>query len=142
MLRLEVTCDPARIDFDRVYRFLNAQSYWAQGIARDLFDRAMKNSLCFAGSLAGEQIAFARVISDYATFANLCDVYVLESEQGRGLGTWLVETAMRHPDLQGLRRFSLATSDAHTLYRRFGFHAPARPDTLMERYHPDIYRKR
>ena len=141
MLRLEVTCDPARIDFDRVYRFLNAQSYWAQGIPRDLFDRAMTNSLCFAGSLAGEQIAFARVISDYATFANLVDVFVEGAYRGNGHAIALLTEVFGHPDLQGLRRFSLATSDAHGLYRRFGFHAPARPDTLMERYNAEIYRR-
>lgn len=140
MLRLEVTCDPARIDFDRVYRFLNAQSNWAQGIPRDLFDRAMRHSLCFAGSLAGEQIAFARVISDYATFANLVDVFVEAEYRGNGHASALLAEVFKHPDLQGLRRFTLATNHAHGLYARFGFHAPARPETLMERYHPDIYK--
>ena len=137
MLRLDVPCDPARIDVDRV----NAQSYWAQGIPRDLFDRAMNNSLCFAGSLAGEQIGFARVISDYATFANLVDVFVEPDYRGNGHASALLIEVFKHPDLQGLRRFSLATSDAHGLYRRFGVHAPMRPDTLMERYDANIYRR-
>lgn len=141
MLRLDVTCDPARIDFDRVYRFLNAHSNWAQGIPRALFERAMEHSLCFAGSLAGEQIAFARVVSDRATFANLVDVFVEAPYRGNGHATALLTEVFRHPELQGLRRFTLATSDAHELYQRFGFHTPARPDTLMERYAPDIYKR-
>ncbi|MGN6207412.1 GNAT family N-acetyltransferase [Asticcacaulis sp.] len=140
-LRFEVTMDTAKIDFDAVYRFLNAESNWAEGIPRDLFDRAMRNALCFAGHLAGEQIAFARVITDRATFANLVDVFVVPEYRGNGYATRLLEQVFAHPDLQGLRRFTLATSDKHGLYEKFGFHAPMRPDTLMERYDPDIYKK-
>jgi len=139
-LRFEVTTDKAKIDFDAVYRFLNAESSWAEGIPRDLFDRAMRNALCFAGHLAGEQIAFARVITDRATFANLVDVFVVPEYRGNGYATRLLEHVFAHPDLQGLRRFTLATSDKHGLYEKFGFHAPMRPDTLMERYDPDIYK--
>lgn len=140
-LRFEVTTDTAKIDFDAVYRFLNAETNWAKGIPRDLFDRAMRNALCFAGHLAGEQIAFARVITDCATFANLVDVFVVPEYRGNGYATHLLERVFAHPDLQGLRRFTLATSDKHGLYEKFGFHAPVRPDTLMERYDPDIYKK-
>ncbi|ESQ76179.1 GNAT family N-acetyltransferase [Asticcacaulis sp. AC402] len=139
-MKYEITSDRSRLDFDRVYGFLNGQSYWANGIPRELFDRAMANSLCFGGMLGGEQIAFARVISDYATFANLVDVYVERDFRGMGYAFALLEAVFAHPDLQGLRRFMLATSDAHHLYARFGFHTPARPETLMERYHPDVYR--
>ena len=140
MLRFEVTTDKARIDFDAVYRFLNEQSGWSKGIPRDLFDRAMRNTLCFAGHLEGEQIAFARVITDYATFANLVDVYVVPDYRGNGYATRLLEAVFAHPDLQGLRRFTLATRDKHALYVKFGFHAPLMPETLMERYFPDIYK--
>ena len=140
MLRFEVTTDKARIDFDAVYRFLNGESNWAEGIPRDLFDRAMRNALCFAGHLEGEQIAFARVITDYATFANLVDVYVVPDYRGNGYATRLLEAVFAHPDLQGLRRFTLATRDKHALYVKFGFHAPLMPETLMERYFPDIYK--
>ena len=140
MLKFEVTTDKTKIDFDEVYRFLNEDSGWAEGIQHDLFIRAMGNALCFAGILAGTQIAFARVITDYATFANLVDVFVVPEFRSQGYGRKLMTEVMAHPDLQGLRRFTLATSDAHTLYARFGFHAPARPETLMEKYHPDIYK--
>ncbi len=140
MLRFEVTTDKANMDFDRVYRFLNEQSGWAKDIPHDLFIRAMGNSLCFAGLLGGEQIAFARVISDFATFANLVDVFVEPAFRGQGYATRLLDAVFAHTHLQGLRRFTLATRDAHPLYEKFGFHAPALPDTLMERYHPDIYK--
>jgi GNAT superfamily N-acetyltransferase len=133
MLRFEVTTDTAKIDFDAVYRFLNAESDWSQGIPRDLFDRAMRNALCFAGHLAGEQIAFARVITDCATFANLVDVFVVPEYRGNGYATRLLEAVFSHPDLQGLRRFTLVTRDKHGLYEKFGFHAPLQPETLLER---------
>ena len=140
-MRFEVTTDRSLMDFDRVYRALNGEAYWSQGIPRDLFDRAMTNALCFAGLLGGEHIAFARVISDYATFANLVDVYVEAPYRGMGYATGVLDAVFAHPDLQGLRRFTLATRDAHALYARFGFHAPLMPETLMERYDPEIYRR-
>ncbi len=144
MLRFEVTTDTAKIDFDAVYRCLNAESNWpateSEGIPRDLFDRAMRNALCFAGNLASEQIAFARVITDYATFANLIDVYVVPEYRGNGYATRLLEQVFAHPALQGLRRFTLATRDKHGLYEKFGFHAPILPESLMERYCLDIYK--
>jgi len=129
VLRFEVTTDRAKIDFNTVYRYLDAE----QGIPRDLFDRAMRNALCFAGHLAGEQIAFARVITDYATFANLTDVFVVPDYRGNGYAMRLLKAVFAYPDLQGLRRFTLETYDKHGLYEQFGFHAPARPETLMER---------
>ena len=138
-MRFDVTTDRSRIDFDLVYRFINGQSAWARGIPRALFDKAMKNSLCFGGLLGGEQIAFARVISDYATFANLVDVFTVPEFRGMGYASALLTGVFGHADLQGLRRFTLATFDAHSLYAKFGFHSPAMPDTLMERYDPEIY---
>jgi len=145
MLTFDITTDKTRMDFGLVYRFLSEHSGWApnaesMGIPEDLFIRAMGNSLCFAGCLVGEQIAFARVISDFATFANLVDVFVVPEFRGNGYGTRLLEAVFAHTDLQGVRRFTLATHNAHGLYAKFGFHAPARPDTLMERYDPDIYK--
>lgn len=140
-MSFEVTTDRSRIDFDAVYRFINGQSYWARGIPRALFDKATANSLCFGGLLGGELIAFARVISDYATFANLVDVFTLPEFRGMGYAAVLLTEVFAHPDLQGLRRFMLATSDAHALYARFGFQSPARPETLMERYDPEIYKR-
>ncbi len=138
-MRYEVTTDRSLMDMERVYHNLNAEAYWSKGIPRALFDRAMANSLCFSGLLGGEHIAFCRVISDYATFANLVDVYVEPAFRGNGYATGLLDAVFAHRDLQGLRRFTLATRDAHALYENFGFHRPLMPDTLMERYDPDLY---
>ena len=129
----------AELDVPFIHRFLSEQTYWARGIPREVVERSIANSLCFGGFLGARQVAFARVISDYATFANLVDVFVLPELRGRGYSKALMEAVLAHPQLQGLRRFMLATSDAHGLYAQFGFTAPANPQTLMERYVPDIY---
>lgn len=135
----QISTDRSQLDVPLIYRFLSEQSTWAIGIPRAVVDRAIDNSLCFGGYLEGRQIAFARVISDYATFANLVDVFVLPEYRGRGYARQLMEAVIAHPSLQGLRRFTLATSDAHGLYEEFGFTAPQRPQSLMERYFPNIY---
>ena len=116
-----ISCDQARLDLEVIYAFLSGESYWAQGRSRERVERSVANSLPF-GLYKGEaQVGFARVVTDYATFAWLADVFVLDSERGRGLGLWLVETVMSHPRLRGVRRWLLATRDAQGLYRRFGF---------------------
>ncbi|HRE13523.1 MAG TPA: GNAT family N-acetyltransferase [Usitatibacteraceae bacterium] len=138
---LEISTDKSRLDIDTIHGYLNGESYWARGIPRDRVEKAIANSLCFGGYEGGRQVAFARVISDLATFANLVDVFVLESHRGRGHGKAMMAAILAHPDLQGLRRFTLATSDAHGLYAAFGFKAPARPQSAMERYFPDVYRQ-
>lgn len=135
----QISTDRSQLDVPLIYRFLSEQSTWAIGIPRAVVDRAIDNSLCFGGYLEGRQIAFARVISDYATFANLVDVFVLPEYRGRGYARQLMEAVIAHPSLQGLRRFTLATSDSHRLYEEFGFTAPQRPQSLMERYFPNIY---
>jgi GNAT superfamily N-acetyltransferase len=136
-----VSDDPARINPDAVHAFL-ATSYWAQGIPRETVDRSLKNSLCFgAYTEAHEQVGLARVISDYATFAWLADVYVLDAHRGRGLSKALMRAVVSHPRLQGLRRFQLVTRDAHNLYAQFGFALPAHPNRHMEKNDPDIYRR-
>ncbi len=140
--------DPTRLDLDVVHRYLSTESYWAQGLPRDVLERSVAGSLCFgiylekgmAGGGAGEQVGFARVITDRATFAWLADVFVLSAHRGRGLSKRLLETILAHPDLQGVRRFMLATADAHGLYRQFGWKEPARPQSLMERRRKDPYR--
>jgi len=137
---LRISTDSADIDLDRVHDFLSTHSGWAQGIPRATLERAIAHSLCFAGRLGADQVAFARVVSDYATFANLVDVFVLPPYRGHGYGKQMMQAVLAHPQLQGLRRFTLATADAHGLYAQFGFAAPSRPHTLMERYAPDIYR--
>jgi GNAT superfamily N-acetyltransferase len=116
-----ISCERARLDLGVIYDFLSGESYWARGRSRDRVERCVANSLPFGLYRGGAQVGFARVVTDYATFAWLADVFVLDSERGRGLGVWLVETIMSHPQLQGMRRWLLATRDAQELYRRFGF---------------------
>ena len=129
----EITTDPRRIDVAAVHAELTL-SYWSPGIPLEVVERAIAGSLPFSLLAAdGAQAGFARVVTDRATYAYLADVYVAEAHRGRGLGVWLVECLLEHPDLQGLRRFALATRDAHGLYARFGFAAPARPDIHMFR---------
>ena len=127
----EITTDPARIDVAAVHRFLTA-SYWAQGIPEETVRKSIEHSLCFGIYRGPRQVGFARVITDYATFAYLADVFVLEGFRGRGLGVWLMECIMAHPELEGLRRWSLVTRDAHGLYRKFGFRELAAPERWME----------
>lgn len=136
---LRISTDRDELDVAIVHEFLSYQSTWACGISRELVERSIRNSLCFGGFVDRTQVAFARVISDYATFANLVDVFVLPAYRGRGYSKQLVSSVLAHPQLQGLRRFTLHTADAHGLYRQFGFHPALKPDTYMERYLPDIY---
>jgi GNAT superfamily N-acetyltransferase len=139
MAELRISTEHADIDFDVVHGFLGTQAYWCPGIPRDVVERAAANSLCFTALLDGRQVGFARVIGDRATFAYLADVFVLPEHRGRGISKALMDTVMAHPELQKLRRFMLATSDAHTLYAQYGFVPVARPDRFMERYKPDAY---
>lgn len=134
-----VSTDPADLDLDYVHHFLAEESYWARGISRELLERAVKGSLCFALlGPDGGQLGFARVITDRATFAWLADVFVAGTERRQGLGKGLVAAVFAHPDLQNLRRFMLVTADAHGLYARFGFETPVRPERLMERLDPAV----
>ncbi|MGA9389558.1 MAG: GNAT family N-acetyltransferase [Candidatus Sulfotelmatobacter sp.] len=128
-----------RLDLDVVHGFLT-NCYWAKGIPREVVARSMEHSLCF-GIYDGDgaQVGFARVISDFATFAYIGDVFVLESQRGRGLGKWLIECITRHPALQNLRRWVLMTRDAHGLYSQFGFTPLKAPERCMELHRPDIY---
>ncbi|KID55073.1 hypothetical protein JF50_24990 [Pseudoalteromonas luteoviolacea] len=120
--------------FNDAYQFLSKRSYWSKGISQEKLHIAFENSLCFALVQNTQLIAFARVVTDYATFANLLDVFVLEPYRGVGHGKQLIDAVVTHPQLQGLRRFTLATHDAHTLYRQFGFNDVEAPQFLMERY--------
>jgi GNAT superfamily N-acetyltransferase len=117
-----------------------ASSYWANGIPADTVVRSLEHSLCFALLAGDRQVGFARVISDFATIAYLGDVFVLPEYRGRGLAKWLMECVLGHPDLQGLRRWILATRDAHGLYQQLGFTPLKKPETFMERHDPDAYR--
>jgi N-acetylglutamate synthase-like GNAT family acetyltransferase len=135
----QVSTDRTRLDVPMIYRFLSENSTWAVGISRNTVESAIENSLCFGGYLDGRQIAFARVITDYATFANLADVFVVPEYRTRGYAKQLIRIVMEHPSLQRLRRFTLFTNDSHSLYARFGFAPPQQPDSVMERYSPNIY---
>jgi GNAT superfamily N-acetyltransferase len=128
----EISTDQQRLDRDLIHRFLHDESYWAKGVSRDVVDRAIANSLCFGVYAGDRQVGFARVVTDRAAIAYLADVFVLEEDRGSGLGKWLIETVMAHPDLQGLRRFFLGTADAHSLYEQYGFRPLAEPDRMME----------
>jgi GNAT superfamily N-acetyltransferase len=133
-----ISTDPARLDLGVIHGFLR-ESYWAEAIPRDLVERAVQNSLCFGAYYRDEQIGFARVVTDYATFAYIADVFVLAPWRGRGISKALMAEVVRHPGLQNLRRWLLGTKDAHGLYQRFGFAAPSFPDRMMERADPSLY---
>jgi GNAT superfamily N-acetyltransferase len=135
-----VSTDRKLIDLDVVHDFLT-KCYWAKGISRDVVARSIENSLCFGVYSEGRQVGFARVISDYATYAYIGDVFLLDSFRGRGLGKWLMECIMQHPRLQGLRRWSLVTQDAHGLYSKLGFEPLKKPQNYMELHRPDVYQK-
>src|SRR5690606_16389619 len=109
-----------RLDFSTIHGYL-VRSYWSPGVSRDVVERSARHSLPFGIYAGDQQVGYGRVISDHVTFAYVADVFVLESHRGRGLGKWLVDCMLAHPDLQGLRRWMLATADAHALYAHFGF---------------------
>ena len=135
----EITTERARIDVSAVHRYLSEQSYWAKNIPVEIVERAIQHSLCFA-VLHGDQLAgFARVTSDRATVAYLGDVFILPAHRGKGLSKWLMESICAHPQLQGLRRWMLATADAHGLYAQFGFTPIKAPARWMEKHDPDVY---
>jgi GNAT superfamily N-acetyltransferase len=131
--------DPKRLDIDVIHEYLS-RSYWAAGIPREVVEKSIAGSLCFGLYEDEKQLGFARFITDRATFAYLADVFVLESHRGRGLATWMMREMLAHPDLQGLRRFSLVTRDAHGLYRKFGFTPVANPERYMEIVNREIYK--
>jgi GNAT superfamily N-acetyltransferase len=133
-----ISTDRSRLDIALIHDFLSNTSYWAKGRSLDAVKRSIENSLNFGVYDGTRQIGFARVATDYATFAWLADVFILEQYRGRGLAKWLMETILSHPELQGFRRWVLATRDAHELYRRFGFRELRRPERWMERPDPNM----
>ena len=130
-----ISTDPARLDVNAIVDFLS-RAYWAKGRPRERTERAIANSLVFGLYDRDKQIGLARVITDYAIFAYLCDVFIHEDHRAHGLGKWLIETIMSHPDLQGLRRWTLATRDAHGLYQQFDWSALSHPESWMEIFRP------
>ncbi len=137
----EISDDKTRLDTDVIHAFLQG-SYWSPGVPRAIVERAIRESLCFGVYRGGEQIGFARVVTDKATFAYLADVFILDPHRGQGLSKRLMRFIAEHPDLQGLRRFILATKDAHGLYEQFGFTALNNPSIYMEILRPDVYQAR
>ena len=131
-----ISTDPARLQLEVIVAALG-DSYWANQRPQHLIERSLEHSLCFGVYHGVDQVGLARVVTDYTTFAYLCDVFILPSERGHGLGKWLMQTVMNHPELQGLRRWMLATRDAHGLYAQYGFTALPAPDRWMERFDPN-----
>ena len=134
-----ITTDKSRFDVDAIHAFLSQESYWARGIPREVVERSIANSLAFGVLHGTRQIGLARLVTDRATFAWLGDVYVLPAFRGQGLSKWLMEVIIAHPEVQGLRRWLLATADAHGLYERYGYKPLARPERFMERHFPNVY---
>jgi GNAT superfamily N-acetyltransferase len=129
----DISTDRSRLNIEFIHNFLSTQAYWAMGRSFDVVQRAIENSLNFGVFAGAQQIGFARVVTDFATFAWVADVFIVEEYRGQGLGVWLIEVITSHPQLQGFRRWILATRDAHELYRRFGFNELPNPQRYMEK---------
>jgi N-acetylglutamate synthase-like GNAT family acetyltransferase len=136
----EISTDTDRLNVEVIHNFLAEESYWSPGIPRAIVERAMQNSLCFGVYHRAAQVGFARVVTDKSTFALLADLFILSAHRGKGLSKWLMRCVVGHEDLQGLRRLLLLTSDAHGLYRQFGFKELGNPSRFMEVLRQDIYR--
>ena len=134
-----ISTDRHILDISAIHHFLTT-SYWAEGIPFEMVKKSIEHSLNFGLYTQRKQIGFARVITDYSTYAYIGDVYILEDFRGQGLSKWLMQVIVDHPELQGLRRWTLLTRDAHELYRKTGFTAPRNPERYMERANPDIYK--
>jgi GNAT superfamily N-acetyltransferase len=135
-----VTTAQARLDFEVIFHAI-AESYWARGISRTRLKKAIEHSLAFGAYEDDKFVGFARIITDHATYAYLCDVFVVPEARGRGISKALMAAIVAHPDLQELRRWSLATRDAHGLYSRFGFKPLSAPELYMERWEPGVYER-
>ncbi|MFD1141978.1 GNAT family N-acetyltransferase [Larkinella insperata] len=140
--RYTISTDPARLQFDVIHDFLTNQSYWATGISRETLQKQIDHStLNFGLYDEDQQIGYAQVLTNYTSFAYLGNVFVLEAYRGQGLSKWLMATIMSHPELQVIRRWLLATRDAHGLYRQFGFTELTKPETIMEKFDDSAIRQ-
>ncbi len=135
----EISTEKSRLDIPLIHEFLSNKSYWAKGITMPQLERAICHSLCYGIYHARGQVGFGRVVTDFTTTAYVGDVFIVESHRGKGLSVWLMDTIVAHPDMQGLRRWVLATADAHALYRKSGFGPLARPERWMEKHRPGAY---
>lgn len=138
--RFSISTDKSKLDLSTIHNFLKT-SYWARNIPLSVIEKSIKQSLCFGVYEGEKQVGFARVITDYATFAYLTDIFILEAYRRRGLAKWLVECILEHPELQGFRRWLLGTKDAHKLYAQYGFQSLAKPDFYMEIVNSNVYRQ-
>lgn len=136
----EISTDPSRLDLDMIHKFLSEESYWAPGIPRHVVEKSLAHSLCFGVYHQNRQIGLARIVTDKSTFALLADIFILQPHRGRGLSKFLMQTVMEHDDLKNLRRMLLLTSDAHGLYRQFGFTELGNAWRFMEVLRPDNYK--
>jgi GNAT superfamily N-acetyltransferase len=136
-----ISTDRTELDLDVIYDFISQKSYWGAGRPRKVIFKSVQNSLCFGIYKNDEQVGFARVVTDYATFAWVADVFVVEAHRGKGLSKWVMQIIITHPDLQGFRRWALATKDAHDLYKKYGFTELLHPERWMERHDPTAVEK-
>ncbi len=136
-----ITTDQSKFDFNFIHRHLK-ETYWAKGISLEIVKKSTENSISYGVYQQSEQVGFARVITDQATFAYLADVIIAQQLRGNGLSKWLIECIMKNPAVDGLKLFLLATQDAHTLYNKFGFKPVAQPGRFMEIFNPDIYQQK
>jgi len=132
----KISTDQDLLDLDVIYNYLSNESYWSKGITKEKVQRSIENSMCFGVYKDGKQVGLARVVTDKAIFAYLCDVFILDEYRGHGLSKWLLQTILAHPELQGLKRWTLATLDAHGLYKQFGFAPLGNPDRWMDIFTP------
>jgi len=143
MENYEISTDPARLNIELIHQYLSRDSYWAQQVPLEVVARSVANSLCFGVYHHNEQVGLARIITDKATFAYLCDVFILPEHRGKGISKWLMKTMHSHPELQGLRRWLLGTKDAHGLYEQFGwtYLTPEQVPRFMQLHNPDVYKR-
>ena len=138
-MKIEISNEYAKLDIDMIFNFLNVEARWCHGIPRDTVEKALKNSLCFGAFFNGSQIGFARMVTDYTTFGNLVDVFVLPEYRGKGVSKQLMLAVGAHPELQGLRRIMLATSDKQSMYAKYGFKSLGWPEIFMELFDAEVY---
>lgn len=133
-----ISTEREKLDIAVIHNFISTQSYWGVGRPVEVVQKSIENSLPFGIYHGDELVGFARIVTDYATFAWIADVFVLEEHRGKGLSKWLMEVILNHPELQGFRRWVLATKDAQELYRKYGFQELKRPERWMERFDPNM----
>jgi len=138
-----ISTDISKLNVDMVHNFLSVESYWAKGIPKNIVEKSIRNSLCFGVYFDDEQIGFARLVTDKATFAYLADVFILPIHRGKGLSKFLMQTIHAHPELQNLRRWWLGTKDAHGLYEQFGWTRinDEVAKRFMQKHNPDVYKR-